>query len=85
MVCVLQHQVPKVGGIKKGWMRQFVVVCDFKLFLYDTYPDRGTQASVLVNQVLDMRSVNGQGHMTRSNMNHKHVYCTDIPYQRRVL
>ncbi|CAG9789990.1 unnamed protein product [Diatraea saccharalis] len=38
--------VPKPGGVKKGWMRQFVVVCDFKLFLYDISQD---------SQVLDMR------------------------------
>lgn len=49
------QQIPKPGGIRKGWMRQFVVVCDYKLFLYDTNPDRNSQASVVVNQVLDMR------------------------------
>lgn len=48
-------KVPKMGGVKKGWVRQFVVVCDFKLFLYDISPDRNAIPSVYVSQVLDMR------------------------------
>ncbi|GLV45544.1 genghis khan [Carabus blaptoides fortunei] len=48
-------KVPKHGGVKKGWVRQFVVVCDFKLFLYDISPDRNALPSVHVAQVLDMR------------------------------
>lgn len=48
-------KVPKTGGVKKGWVRQFVVVCDFKLFLYDISPDRNALPSVYVSQVLDMR------------------------------
>lgn len=47
--------MPKTGGVKKGWLRQFVVVCDFKLFLYDITPERNALASVNVSQVLDMR------------------------------
>ncbi|CAG2186869.1 CDC42BP [Mytilus edulis] len=47
-------RVPRLGGIKKGWIRQFVVVCDFKLFLYDTLPDKNQPTNV-VQQVLDMR------------------------------
>lgn len=54
MLCVSLLQVPRMGGIKKGWTRQFVVVCDFKLFLYDISPDRN-QPSHIVQQVLDMR------------------------------
>lgn len=38
-----------------GWVRQFVVVCDFKLFLYDISADRNALPSVHVAQVLDMR------------------------------
>ncbi|KOB75850.1 Uncharacterized protein OBRU01_06735 [Operophtera brumata] len=47
--------VPKPGGVKKGWMRQFVVVCDFKLFLYDISADRNALPALCVSQVLDMR------------------------------
>jgi serine/threonine-protein kinase MRCK len=48
-------KVPKQGVIKRGWVRQFVVVCDFKLFLYDISAERGAQPSIQVAQVLDMR------------------------------
>lgn len=48
-------KVPKLGTVKRGWIRQFVVVCDFKLFLYDISPDRSALPSVNVSQVLDMR------------------------------
>ncbi len=48
-------KVPKPGGVKKGWVRQFVVVCDFKLFLYDLQTT--SAPAVAVSQVLDMRDV----------------------------
>lgn len=44
-----------MGAVKRGWVRQFVVVCDFKLFLYDITADRSALPSVHVSQVLDMR------------------------------
>ncbi|XP_050095559.1 serine/threonine-protein kinase MRCK beta isoform X1 [Anopheles aquasalis] len=48
-------KVPKLDAVKRGWVRQFVVVCDFKLFLYDISADRSALPSVHVTQVLDMR------------------------------
>lgn len=44
-------KVPKLGAVKRGWVRQFVVVCDFKLFLYDISADRSALPSVHVTQV----------------------------------
>lgn len=44
-------KVPKLGAVKRGWVRQFVVVCDFKLFLYDITADRSALPSVHVTQV----------------------------------
>jgi serine/threonine-protein kinase MRCK len=48
-------RVPKPGGVKKGWIRQYVVVCDFKLFLYDISLDRSALPGVSVSALLDMR------------------------------
>ena len=48
-------KVPKPGGIKKGWHRQFAVICDFKLFLFDAIGDRQTQISQSASLVIDMR------------------------------
>ena len=49
------RQVPKPGGVKKGWHRQFAVVCDFKVFLFDVTGERQPQISQSASQVLDMR------------------------------
>ena len=44
-----------MGAVKRGWVRQFVVVCDFKLFLYDITADRSALPSVHVSQVIFIR------------------------------
>ncbi|ESO05018.1 hypothetical protein HELRODRAFT_191553 [Helobdella robusta] len=55
-------KIPKPGGIRKGWMKQFVVVCDFKIFLYDTTSEKSIASQQqqqhvtnVISQVIDMR------------------------------
>lgn len=71
-------KVPKQGVIKRGWIRQFVVVCDFKLFLYDITAERGAQPSIQVAQVLDMRDPEFSVAMVREN-DVIHANKRDVP------
>ena len=48
-------RIPKPGGVRKGWMRQFVVVCDFKVFLFDTVEGRSGQPLNKSTHIVDMR------------------------------
>ena len=47
-------QVPRNGGIKKGWVQEYMVICDFKLFLYEIPADKKYPSQV-IQQVIDMR------------------------------
>lgn len=48
-------QIPKPGGIRRGWIRQFLVLCDFKLCLHDLSSEKGVPL-VTVSRVIDMRA-----------------------------
>ncbi|KAL8613630.1 hypothetical protein ACOMHN_022049 [Nucella lapillus] len=47
-------RVPRIGGIKKGWVREYIVICDFKLFFYEIPADK-TYPNQVIQQVIDMR------------------------------
>jgi len=32
-------RIPKLGGVRKGWMRQYAIICDFKLFVHNVQAD----------------------------------------------
>ncbi|KAK3733779.1 hypothetical protein QZH41_015098 [Actinostola sp. cb2023] len=72
-------RIPKPGGIKKGWMRQWAVVCDFKVFLFDVTGDKPPQISQSATQVIDMRddefSVSGVLASDVIHANRKEITC----------
>ncbi|PVD25745.1 hypothetical protein C0Q70_13405 [Pomacea canaliculata] len=47
-------RVPRQGGIKKGWVREYMYICDFKLYLFEV-PENKNYPSQYIQQVIDMR------------------------------
>jgi len=46
-------RVPKPGGVKRGWMRAYAVVCDFKVFIYESHNEKQSTNNIV--DVLDMK------------------------------
>ncbi|KAM4018443.1 serine/threonine-protein kinase MRCK gamma isoform 2-T2 [Anomaloglossus baeobatrachus] len=43
--------IPKPAGVKKGWQRAYVIICDFKVLVYDA----SSQCNTTILQVINMR------------------------------
>ena len=46
------YQIPKPGGVRKGWQRQYAIICDFKIFFHDVVDNKVSPSATLV---FDMR------------------------------
>jgi serine/threonine-protein kinase MRCK len=48
-------KIPKPGGVRKGWQRQYAIICDFKIFFHDVVDNKVSPSATLV---FDMRDEN---------------------------
>lgn len=46
-------RVPKPGGVKRGWMRAYAVVCDYKVLIYEAISERHSNNNLIC--ALDMK------------------------------
>ena len=47
-------QVPRPGGVRKGWNRAYAFVCDFKVFFHEPSNDVHSPANAVFN-IFDIR------------------------------
>ena len=46
-------RVPKPAGVKKGWIKQLMIICDYKIFFYEAIIDK--LQNLKINQIIDIR------------------------------
>ena len=47
-------RIPKPGGVRKGWMKQYAIICDFKLFVHNIQADT---PNMTVTHLFDIKYV----------------------------
>lgn len=53
--CLSSHQVPRPSGVRRGWQRVYAALSDSRLLLFDAPDPRGSMASGVLLQALDLR------------------------------
>ena len=48
-------QIPKPGGVRKGWQRAYAIVCDFKIFVHEPGTEDIRTPAVQTQYIFDIR------------------------------